>query len=76
MIDRLLKPHEVAESLGVSRSLAYQLIRQSVLPSVDFSRSARVRPTDLEVFIQRNVTGLDLHIWYPRIYKGNRTEPL
>ena len=60
MIERLLKPNEVAETLGVSRSLTYQLIRQGVLPSVHFSRSIRVRPIDLEAFIQRNVTGQDL----------------
>ena len=60
IIERLLKPNEVAETLGVSRSLTYQLIRQGVLPSVHFSRSVRVRPIDLEAFIQRNVTGQDL----------------
>lgn len=57
MIDRLLKPHEVAEALGVSRSLVFQLVRLGSIPSVRFCRSVRVRSVDLEQFIQKNITG-------------------
>jgi excisionase family DNA binding protein len=33
-VERFLKPSEVAQALGVSRSTAYQLIRDGKLPCV------------------------------------------
>lgn len=56
MPNALLKPGEVALTLGISRSLAYQLIRQGAIPFVRISkRAVRVRPCDLEAYIQENI---------------------
>ena len=55
-IGKLLKAHEVAELLSVSRSFAYTLMKTGQLPTVHLGRSVRVRPEDLEEFIQLNLT--------------------
>ena len=51
----LLKAEEVAELLSVSRSFAYALMQSGQLPTVQIGRSVRVRPEDLEEFIQLNL---------------------
>ena len=53
-IGKLLKADEVAELLSVSRSFAYALMQTGQLPTVKLGRSVRVRPEDLEEFIQLN----------------------
>ena len=58
MTNKLLKANEVAEILDVSRSLAYQMLKQGVIPSVRFGRTVRVRPQDLDAFIVNNVSEL------------------
>jgi excisionase family DNA binding protein len=55
-IGKLLKANEVAELLSVSRSFAYALMQTGQLPTVRLGRSVRVRPEDLEEFIQLNLT--------------------
>jgi len=55
MNTKLLKLDDVAITLGVSRSYAYQLARTGQLPSVKLGKSVRVRPEDLERFIQENL---------------------
>ena len=54
-IGKLLKANEVAELLSVSRSFAYALMQTGQLPIVHLGRSVRVRPEDLEKFIQMNL---------------------
>jgi excisionase family DNA binding protein len=54
-IGKLLKADEVAELLSVSRSFAYALMQSGQLPTVHLGRSVRVRPEDLEEFIQLNL---------------------
>lgn len=51
---RLLKPREVAGLLNVSRSYAYQLLQSGAIPTVHIGKSRRVRPQDLEVYIEHN----------------------
>ena len=55
-IGKLLKAQEVAELLSVSRSFAYELMQSGQLPTVQLGRAVRVRPEDLEEFIQSNLT--------------------
>jgi excisionase family DNA binding protein len=55
----LLKPADVAITLNISKSLAYQLIRSGQLLSIRFRRSIRVRPVDLEVFISECLTQIN-----------------
>ena len=54
-LGKLLKAEEVAELLSVSRSFAYALMQSGQLPTVHLGRSVRVRPEDLEEFIQLNL---------------------
>lgn len=54
-IGKLLKAEEVAELLSVSRSFTYSLMQTGDLPTVRLGRAVRVRPEDLEKFIQLNL---------------------
>ena len=49
---RLLRIDDVAERLAVSRSMAWKLIAIGELKSLRIGRAVRVRPQDLEVFIE------------------------
>ena len=54
-IGKLLKAEEVAALLSISRSFAYSLMQSGQLPTVHLGRSVRVRPEDLEEFVQLNL---------------------
>ena len=54
---RLLRPEEVAETLNISKSLAYRLLQQGQIPTVRFNRTVRVRQMDLEAYIQQCLNG-------------------
>jgi putative molybdopterin biosynthesis protein len=56
MEERLLKSDDVAEILHISRSMAYLLMKRGDLPSVRIGSSVRVRPEDLEEYINKNVS--------------------
>jgi excisionase family DNA binding protein len=62
MTDRLLKGGDVAVVLGISRSLAYRMMRTGEIQSIRFGRSIRVRPEALERFLQERTmkNGLEL----------------
>ena len=47
----LLKSDEVAKTLHVSRSFAYLLMKRGDLPIVRVGNAVRVRPEDLERYI-------------------------
>ncbi len=48
---RLLRLHEVAERLSVSKSMAWKLIAYGQLRSLRIGRAVRVRQADLEAYI-------------------------
>jgi excisionase family DNA binding protein len=52
MNDRLLKGGDVASFLGISRSLAYRMMRSGEIQSIRFGRTIRVKPEALEKFLQ------------------------
>jgi excisionase family DNA binding protein len=54
--ETLLKGDDVARVLQVSRSFAYALMRRGDLRTVRLGHSVRVRPADLEAFIEASVT--------------------
>ena len=58
MNNHLLKPKEVAERLNISRSQTYDLIRDGLIPNLRFGHCVRVRPEDLEEFIESNISGI------------------
>ena len=53
---RLLTAREISQILHLSHSTVYQLLQRGDLPSVRFGRSVRVRPEDLEKFLDAKVT--------------------
>lgn len=52
---RLLKPDEVATLLSISRSFTYQLLKTGAIPVVRLGNACRVRPQDLEAYIEQNI---------------------
>ena len=52
MQQQLLKSEEVSEILHVSRSFAYLLMKRGDIPTVHVGNAIRVRPEDLEQYIQ------------------------
>jgi len=52
----LLKSDDVARILNISRSMAYLLMERGDIPTVHISRAVRVRPKDLEQYIQGNIS--------------------
>lgn len=56
----LLRPIEVAEALQLSRSRAYQMIRQGELPVVRIgSKSVRVPAEALRAWVEERTTQVD-----------------
>jgi excisionase family DNA binding protein len=55
MINKLLKGTEIAEVLNISKAYAYRLIAEGEIPSIRIRRTVRVRPEDLEFFIERSM---------------------
>lgn len=50
----LLKPSEVAEALGIGRSLIYELIARKEIPSVRLGRCIRIRRDSLEKWLDEH----------------------
>ena len=53
---RLLKAHEVAERLNISRSLAYRLMQKGQIRAIRINSLIRVSESDLKEFILKNRT--------------------
>jgi excisionase family DNA binding protein len=53
--NRLLRLQEVAQYLNISISFSYRLAETGQLPCVRLGRSCRVRPEDLETYINKNI---------------------
>ena len=51
-IGRLLRIEDVARQLAISRSMAWKLVTYGQLRSVRIGRAVRVRPADLEAFVE------------------------
>ena len=51
-LSRLLNAQEVAAALNMGLSTIYMLVERGELPSVRIGRSVRIRPEDLEKFIE------------------------
>ena len=50
--DRLLNPLEVAEILNISLGFTYRLMRNGKIRTVTMEGARRVRPEDLELYIE------------------------
>lgn len=53
--NRLLDSRDVARLLNISRSQAYLMMREGLIPTVRFRSLVRVRIEDLQTFIERNL---------------------
>lgn len=49
---RLLRLNEVADRLSISKSMAWKIVALGHLRSVRIGRAVRVRPRDLEAYLQ------------------------
>jgi len=65
MLNRLLCGGEVAQILNISKAFAYRLMASRQISTVKIGRSVRVRPEDLERFIETSVNQRD-EIIFPR----------
>ena len=54
-MEKMLRASEVAEILSVSKAYVYLLIARGQLPCLRLGKAKRVRQTDLETFISRNI---------------------
>jgi len=57
--NRLLRPREVQEVVGLSRSAVYAYISSGVLPSVRVGKSVRVPSIALQRWIEKSTHGGD-----------------
>ena len=55
--NKLLKVSDVARNLNISRSMAYRLMQRGDITRVNIGRAVRVRPVDLEEFIDKHLSG-------------------
>ena len=51
----LLKAEQVAEILNISKALAYRLMQSGEIPTVCIGKARRVRPSDLQCYIAKNL---------------------
>ncbi len=51
--ERLLKPSEVAAFLNISRAMSYRLLQSGKIPVIRINRMVRVRPNDLQRFLEQ-----------------------
>lgn len=48
----LISTEEAARTLGIGRTRMYELLRTGEVPSIKLGRSRRIRPEDLEEYVQ------------------------
>ena len=57
-IKDLLKPIDVSKRLQISRSFTYKLLATGQIPAVRLGKAYRIRPMDLDAYIQKNLHGI------------------
>ncbi len=55
LTEYLMSPDEVRQYLGLSRTYTYRLLATGAIPCVRIGRLRKVRPMDLERFIETNL---------------------
>ena len=58
--NKLLKASDVADLLNISKAFAYQLMRQGELSFIKIGNAIRVRPIDLQNYIELNHSNTDM----------------
>ena len=59
MLNKLLRGKDVANILNISKAFAYELMAAGKIPTVRLGRSVRVRPQDLDKYIETSVSQRD-----------------
>jgi predicted DNA-binding transcriptional regulator AlpA len=54
IVDQLLKAKDISKILNISRSMAYRLLDEGIIPSIRINQAVRVHPKDLANFIDAN----------------------
>ena len=62
-IRKLMTAGEVAQALNIRKSGAYQLMQWGEIPTVHISKAVRVRPEDLDAFIETHRSKLKAYYW-------------
>ena len=57
---KFLKVEDVAGISKISRSMAYRLMERGGITRVNIGRAVRVRPVDLEEFIDKHLSGCNI----------------
>jgi excisionase family DNA binding protein len=57
IMGKLLKPNEVAQQLGIGRSLTYELIAQGKIPHIRLGRCIRVSEQSLQEWLKSSELG-------------------
>ena len=52
-VEILLKAADVAQRLNICKSMAYLLMKTNAIPTVRIGSAVRVRPNDLEAYIEK-----------------------
>ena len=58
--NKLLKASDVADLLNISKAFVYQLMRQGELSFIKIGNAIRVRPIDLQNYIELNHSNTDM----------------
>jgi len=61
--NRLLRAVEIAQILNISRAFAYRLMQQGKIRTVVIAKTRRVRPADLQDFINRSLSPAPFQNW-------------
>ncbi len=56
LLEPLLKAGDVAKLLNISVPMAYRLMQQGEIPVVHIKSAVRVKPSDLQAYIDRSRT--------------------
>ena len=69
---RLLKAEDIASILNISLGFAYLLMKRGDVPTIRLGRAVRVRPSDLEDFMQNRLISQEDNLNNREVF--NRTE--
>lgn len=59
LLEPFLTAAQVAHRLHLSRSRVYNLMQTGTIPTVQIGKSRRVRPQDLDAYIERHIYSVE-----------------
>ena len=55
-VREILSPEEMAGYLGISRTFAYTLLRNGIIPSFKLARLRKVRKADVDAYVKEQLS--------------------